>query len=176
LTIRRELRRNALPRGGDLPVHAEGCHLERRQRQATLERDAKLGRFVLAARLAGKSAAGTVAVMRAVFRRLGPRLRSSITFDNDTAFARHGRLASVGFRATWFCDARAFWPKRAVENANGRLRCDLPRDLDRDARSDVQLQEIMRTHNLTPRQGLSCLTPRQAQLGELGQDGRIRFA
>src|SRR3954465_613488 len=45
-TISRELRRNALPRGGYLPVHAEGCYRERRQRQAILERDAKLGRFV----------------------------------------------------------------------------------------------------------------------------------
>ena len=45
-TISRELRRNALPRGGYLPVHAEGCYLERRQRPAVLERDAKLARFV----------------------------------------------------------------------------------------------------------------------------------
>jgi IS30 family transposase len=45
-TISRELRRSALPRGGYLPVHAEGCYRERRQRQAILERDAKLGRFV----------------------------------------------------------------------------------------------------------------------------------
>src|SRR5918997_5961595 len=45
-TVSRELRRNALPRGGYLPVHAEGCYLERRQRPALLERDAKLARFV----------------------------------------------------------------------------------------------------------------------------------
>src|SRR5918998_112008 len=45
-TISRELRRNALPRGGYLPVHAEGCYLERRQRPAILEHDAELGRFV----------------------------------------------------------------------------------------------------------------------------------
>src|ERR671917_53110 len=45
-TVSRELRRNALPRGGYLPVHAEGCYRERRQRPAILERDAKLGRFV----------------------------------------------------------------------------------------------------------------------------------
>src|SRR5919202_4159121 len=45
-TVSRELRRNALPGGGYLPVHAEGCYLERRQRKAVLERDAKLGRFV----------------------------------------------------------------------------------------------------------------------------------
>src|SRR4051812_1149053 len=210
-TVSRELRRNALPKGGYLPVHAEGCYLERRQRPAVLERDERLGRFVrerlpegwtpeqiagwlrrgeerglrpvsleticafihrpgqkgeklwkllprgrarrgrtrarqprstiagrrpthdrpeavqgreeaghwegdllicrrtrpvlvleerkarfvLAARLAGKATAGTVAIMMAVFRRLDPRLRASITFDNDTAFARHGLLASA---------------------------------------------------------------------------------
>jgi transposase, IS30 family len=291
-TISRELRRNALPRGGYLPVHAEGCYRERRQRPAILERDAKLARFVrerllegwtpeqiagwlkrgeerglravsletiyaflhrpgqkaeklwkllprgrakrgrrrareprspiagrasihdrpaavqerkeaghregdllicrrtrpvlvlkerktrlvLAARLAGKSAAETVAVMMAVFRRLDPRLRASITFDNDTAFARHSLLASACAMATWFCDAYASWQKGAVENANGRLRRDLPRDLDLDVLTDAELQDIVLSHNLTPRKCLGFLTPLQALLGELGKDVRIRFA
>jgi IS30 family transposase len=291
-TVSRELRRNALPKGGYLPVHAEGCYLERRQRPAILERDAKLARFVgerllegwtpeqiagwlkrgeerglrpvspetiyafihragqtgeklwrllprgrakrgrrrareprsaiaerrsihdrpeavaerreaghwegdllickrarpvlvlkerktrlvLAARLAGKSAAETVAVMMAVFRRLDPRLRSSVTFDNDTAFARHGLLASACAVTTWFCDAYASWQKGAVENANGRLRRDLPRDLDLDTITDAELQEIVLSHNLTPRKCLGFLTPLQALLGELGRDVQIRFA
>jgi transposase, IS30 family len=291
-TISRELRRNALPRGGYLPVHAEGCYLERRQRPAILERDEQLGRFVrdrllegwtpeqiagrlrrgeerglravcletiyafihragqkaeklwkllprgrarrgrsrarqprsaiagrrsihdrpesvegrqeaghwegdllickrtrpvlvlkerktrfvLAARLAGKSAAETVAVMMAVFRRLDPRLRASITFDNDTAVARHGLLASACAMTTWFCDAYASWQKGAVENANGRLRRDLPRDLDLDALGDAELQEIVLTHNLTPRKCLGFLTPVQALLEELGRNVQIRFA
>jgi IS30 family transposase len=291
-TISRELRRNALPRGGYLPVHAEGCYLERRQRPAILERDTQLARFVrerllegwtpeqiagwlkrgeerglravsletihaflyrpgqkaeklwkllprgrakrgrwrarqprnviaerrsihdrpasvderreaghwegdllicrrtrpvlvlkerktrlvLAARLAGKSAAETVAVMMAVFRRLDPRLRASVTFDNDSAFARHGLLASACAMTTWFCDAYASWQKGAVENANGRLRRDLPRDLDLDALSDAELQEIVLSHNLTPRKCLGYLTPLQALLGELGRNVQIRFA
>jgi len=286
-TVSRELRRNALPRGGHLPVHAEGCYRERRQRPAVLERDERLGRFVrerllegwtperiagwlkrgeerglrpvsletiyafihrpgqrgeklwkllprgrarrgrrprsiagrrsihdrpadvrerkdpghwqgdllirkrtrpvlvlkeretrfvLAARLAGKSAAETVAVLMAVFRRLDPRLRSSITFDNDTAFARHGLLASACAMTTWFCDAYASWRKGAVENANGRLRRDLPRDLDLDALGDAELQEIVLTHNLTSRKCLGFFTPLQALLKELGKDVQIRFA
>jgi transposase, IS30 family len=290
-TVSRELRRNALPRGGYLPVHAQGCYRERRQRPAILERDAKLGRFVrerllegwtpeqiagwlkrgeerglrpvsletiyafvhragqkgeklrkllprgrarrgrrrarqprstiagrrsihdrpesvegrkdaghwegdllickrtrpvlvlkerktrfVLARLAGKSAAETVAIMMAVFRRLDPRLRSSITFDNDTAFARHGLLASACSMTTWFRDAYASWQKGAVENANGRLRRDLPRDLDLDALSDAELQEIVLSHNLTPRKCLGFLTPLQALLAELGKDVQIRFA
>ncbi len=291
-TISRELRRNALPKGGYRPVHAEGCYLERRQRPAILERDAKLGhfvrerllegwtpeqiagwlkrgeerklgtvsfetiyafihragqkaeklwkllprgrarrgrrrarqprrtiaerrsihdrpeavaergeaghgegdllicrrtrpvlvlkerktRFVLAARLAGKSAAETVAIMMVIFRRLDPRLRTSITFDNDTAFARHSLLQSACAMTTWFCDAYASWQKGAVENANGRLRRDLPRDLDLDALGEAELQEIILSHNLTPRKCLGFLTPLQALLRELGRDVQIRFA
>ena len=70
---------------------------------------------------------------------------------------------------TWFA-AYASWQKGAVENANGRLRRDLPRDLDLDALSDAELQEIVLTHNLTPRKCLGFLTPLQALLGELGRD------
>ena len=36
-TVSRELWRDALPRGGYLPVHAEGCYLERRQRPSVRE-------------------------------------------------------------------------------------------------------------------------------------------
>src|SRR5688572_33256286 len=75
--------------------------------------------------------------------------------------------------AIWFCDAYASWQKGAVENANGRLRRDLPRDLDLDALGDAELQEIVLTHNLTPRKCLGFLTPLQALLGELGRDVQI---
>ena len=127
-------------------------------------------RFVLAARLAGKSAAETVAVLMAVFRRLDPRLRASITFDDDTAFARHGLLANACAMATWFRDAYASWQEGAVENANGRLRRDLPRDLDLDALGDAELQEISLSQYITPWKCLGFLIPLQALLGELGKD------
>ena len=128
------------------------------------------------ARLAGKSAAETVAVMMAVFRRLDPRLRSSITLDDDTAFARHGLLAGACAMTTRFCDAYASWRKGAVENATGRLRRDLPRDLDLDTITDAEPQEIVLTHNLTPRKCLGFLTPVHTLFAELGRDVRIRFA
>src|SRR5437588_12135216 len=40
----------------------------------------------------------------AIFARIKPALRKSITFDNDTAFAQHGLLQSMRAMATWFCD------------------------------------------------------------------------
>ena len=156
--------------------HWEGDLLICRRTRPVLVLKERKTRFVLAARLAGKSAGETVAIMMAVFRRLDPRLRASVTLDNDTAFARHGLLASACAMTTWFCDAYASWQKGAVENANGRLRRDLPRDLDLDALGDTELQEIVLTHNLTPRKCLGFVTPLQALLGELGRDVQIRFA
>ena len=93
----------------------------------------------LAARLAGKTAAETISVTLAVFARIEPALRKSITFDNDTAFAQHALLRTMHVMTTWFCDAYASWQKGGVENANGRLRRWLPRQIDIDQLSDEEI-------------------------------------
>ena len=66
-------------------------------------------RLTLMARLTGKTAAETVATMMAVFGRLTQPMRGSITFDNDTAFARHTLLRGMLSATTYFCDAYASW-------------------------------------------------------------------
>ncbi len=133
-------------------------------------------RVTLAARLTGKTAAETVSVMMSLFRRLDPAVRKSVTFDNDTTFAQHDLLRSMFNMTTWFCDAYASWQKGGVENANGRLRRWLPRQLDIDALDDEDLQDIVFTANLTPRKCLGYKTPFQALLAELGKNVQIRFA
>jgi len=133
-------------------------------------------RVTLAARMAGKSAGETIATMLAIFGRVEPNLRKSITFDNDTAFAEHQLLQSMRNMTTWFCDAYASWQKGGIENANGRLRRWLPRSIDIDAIPDADLQEIIMTYNLTPRKCLAFQTPLQALLAETGKSLQIRFA
>ena len=133
-------------------------------------------RVTLAARLTGKTAAETISAMLAVFGRIDPQLRRSITFDNDTAFAQHGLLRTMRDMTTWFCDAYASWQKGGIENANGRLRRWLPRHLDIDRTSDQDIQEIVLTTNLTPRKCLGFKTPFQALVAELGKDIQIRFS
>src|SRR5271166_3433312 len=130
----------------------------------------------LAARLTGKTAAEIISAMLAVFGRIDPHLRRSITFDNDTAFAQHGMLRTMRDMTTWFCDAYASWQKGGIENANGRLRRWLPRHLDIDRTSDQDIQEIVLTTNLTPRKCLGFKTPFQALIAELGKDVQIRFS
>ena len=46
---------------------------------------------------------------------------------------------------TWFCDAYASWQKGGIENANGRLRRWLPRQIDIDKVSDQEIQDIVIT-------------------------------
>jgi len=133
-------------------------------------------RLTLMSRLAGKTAGETVAAMMAAFRRLDPRMRGSITFDNDTCFARHMLLRGMLSATTYFCDAYASWQKGGVENANGRIRRWLPRGTDLDTISEDDIQEIAMTINLTPRKCLAYRSPVEAFLSELGRDVQIRFA
>jgi IS30 family transposase len=78
--------------------------------------------------------------MLAVFARVEPALRKSITFDNDTAFAQHALLRTMRAMTTWFCDVYASWQKGGVENASGRLRRWLPCQIDIDKLSDQEIQ------------------------------------
>ena len=133
-------------------------------------------RVTLAAKLTGKSAAETAGAIMAIFKRLDPILRQSITFDNDTCFARHTVLRDALSMTTWFCDAYASWQKGGIENANGRLRRWLPRKTNLDEVSDEDIQEIVMTYNLTPRKCLGYITPIQALFQNLGRDVRLTFA
>ena len=156
--------------------HWEGDLIICKRTRPVLVLHERKSRVTLAARLAGKTAAETISVMLAVFARIEPALRKSITFDNDTAFAQHALLRTMRAMTTWFCDAYASWQKGGVENANGRLRRWLPRQIDIDQVSDEEIQDIVITANLTPRKCLGFKTPFQAILKELGKDVQIRFA
>ena len=120
--------------------HWEGDLIICKRTRPVLVLHERKSRVTLAARLAGKTAAETISVMLAVFARVDPALRKSITFDNDTAFAQHSLLRTMRAMTTWFCDAYASWQKGGVENANGRLRRWLPRQIDIDKVSDQEIQ------------------------------------
>ena len=102
--------------------------------------------------------------MLAVFARIEPALRKSITFHNDTAFAQRALLRTMRALTIWFCDAYASWQNGGVENANGRLRRSLPRRIDIDKVSDQEIQDIVITANLTPRKCLGFKTPDEVNL------------
>ena len=105
-TISRELRRNALPKRGYLPAHAEGCYLERRQRPAIVERDAKLGRFVRERLLEGwtpEQIAGWLKRGEGAPSTIGPRpsksARTSGHWEGDLLICKRTRPVLVLQRA-----------------------------------------------------------------------------
>jgi IS30 family transposase len=72
----------------------------------------------IAARLTGKAVAETRSVTLAMFGRIDPALRKSITFDNDMASAQHALLRTMRAMATWFCDPEPgyFNPPSAIRH------------------------------------------------------------
>ena len=156
--------------------HWEGDLLICKKTRPVLVLCERKSRFTIAAKLNGKNAEETATAIMCIFKRLDPALRRSATFDNDTAFARHGLLRQALELATFFCDAYASWQKGAVENINGRLRRDLPRKINIDKVCDHELQDIILMHNLTPRKCLGFKTPTQALLHQIGLDIKISFS
>ena len=160
-------------------ARTEGGHWEgdliicKRTRPVLVLHECK-SRVTLAVRLAGKTAAETISVMLAVFARIEPALRKSITFDNDTAFAQHALLRTMRAMTTWFCDAYASWQKggskkpTADYGAGCRVRSTSTRCPTRKSRTSSS-PPISRPENAWASNSF------QAILKELGKDVQIRF-
>ena len=114
----------------------------------------------------GRATRDKIAAMMATFRRLDPRMRGSVTVDNDTCYARHMLQRSMLSATTYLCDACAGWQKGGVENANGRIRRWLPRGTDLDELGEEDIQEIAMTINLTPRICFGYRSPVEAFLSD----------
>jgi hypothetical protein len=115
-------------------------HLQAHPARARLhERES---RVTLATRLTGKTAAETISVMLAVFAQIEPATQVHL---------RPARLAADHARHDHLVLRRlCLVAKGGVENANGRLRRWLPRQIDIDTVSDEKIQDIVLTTKLTP--------------------------
>jgi IS30 family transposase len=126
--------------------------------QAVLALHERQSRILLATRPPSKAADRVAAHLHAILKRLPPRLRQTMTFDNGTEFARHRRLHRLAVK-TFFCDPYAPWQKGGIENAIGRLRRFIPRKTDLATLSDRRFHALLRAYNNTPRKCLDFQTP-----------------
>jgi transposase, IS30 family len=91
-----------------------------------------------------------------------------VTHDNGGEFARHQAVTdSIGLRA-YFCDPRSPWQRGSIENANGRLRRDLPRKTSLAGHTDDDIDDVIWNLNATPRKCLQYRTPIEAFAANLG--------
>jgi IS30 family transposase len=149
--------------------HWEGDLMHfRRQRDILLTLQERRSRLTLARRLLSKDAELTASAIAAELSGLAPRARRTITHDNGGEFARHGDVTKeIGLRA-YFCDPHSPWQRGGIENANGRLRRDLPRKTRLGDYTDDDINDVIWSLNSTPRKCLGYQTPIEAFAANLG--------
>jgi len=129
----------------------------------------RLSMFTLSTPLPSKRADDTTKAMIDLLMDLPKIARKTVTFDNGGEFAGHENVAKTLGLKTFFCDPYASWQKGGVENTNGRLRRDLPRNTNIHAMSQENFDETIDNYNNTPRKSLNWLTPLEAFLENLNR-------
>lgn len=119
-------------------------------------------RYILSSRLPSKKSADTADKMINILQALPPKARKSMTLDNGGEFAQHQKLFDFLAVNSYFCDPYASWQKGGIENANGRLRRDLPRKTRLKQLTKEDFEETIENYNTTPRKCLGWLTPLEA--------------
>lgn len=125
--------------------------------------------FTLADRLPSKKAHTTAAKVVELMVRLPVHARKTHTLDNGGEFAEHGLWKDKLGLSVYFCDPYASWQKGGVENTNGRLRRDLPRNTNLHNLTQEDFDETLSNYNNTPRKKLGWLTPLEAFLSEINR-------
>jgi IS30 family transposase len=123
--------------------------------------------LTLATGLPSKTAEATATSLTELFSGLPVAARRSITCDNGSEFAEHKKLERDLGIPTFFCDPHSPWQRGSIENANGILRRDLPRNTKLTDYSEQDIQDIVWANNTTPRKRLGYLTPAEAFLNQL---------
>ena len=148
--------------------HWEGDLMQfRTQRGSLVTLVERQTRLTLADPLPSKTAEATATTLSGSFAALPEAARRSITFDNGPEFARHHRLQEDLAMQTFFCDPHSPWQRGAIENANGILRRDLPRNTELSDYSHQDIHDIVWAINTTPRKCLGFLTPAEAFIHQL---------
>jgi IS30 family transposase len=149
--------------------HWEGDLMHfRRQKDILLTLQERCSRLTLAERLASKDANDTADAIIDQLAALPSTAVQTITHDDGGEFARHERVKdAIGLRA-FFCDPHSPWQRGGIENANGRLRRDLPRKASLSGYTDEDIDSIVWNLNATPRKCLGFRTPIEAFASQLG--------
>ena len=119
----------------------------------------RTSRFTIFLKQPNKTAATSLASLKAFFANLPPQLRRTITFDNGNEFALHHQLATNQILKTYFCDPHSPWQKGGVENSIGRMRRMLPTKTNLNELKTSDFLRRAQVFNHTPRKCLDFKTP-----------------
>jgi IS30 family transposase len=111
--------------GHDAPKYAT-THVERKSR------------YLIAGKLANKTATETAQVATSAFEQVPKTLRHTLTLDNGKEFARFRDIEKVAGLKIYFADPYSAWQRGTNENTNGLLRRYFPESMGSDS---IDIQE-----------------------------------
>ena len=117
-------------------------------------------RYVMLLHLPG--AHDAEAVLEALTRQvatLPQQLIRSLTWDQGSEMALHGRFTIDSGIAVYFCDPHAPWQRGSNENTNGLLRQYFPKSTDLAVHTQADLDTVAAQLNGRPRKTLGYMTP-----------------
>jgi transposase, IS30 family len=118
-------------------------------------------RYLIAAKLANKTAIVTAAAITAAFRPIPGTLRHTLTLDNGKEFTRFRDIEKGTGLAVYFADPYSAWQRETNENTNGLLRRYFPKGSDfRNVTPEI-LAAAVKILNHRPRKCLGYQTPHE---------------
>jgi len=115
--------------------------------------------FTLSLPLPSKKSCSTAQAIIDVMKDIPQEARKTLTLDNGGEFSKHTDVCKILGIKSFFCDPYASWQKGGVENTNGRLRRDLPRNTNVKTMRQEEFDENIDNYNSTPRKSLKWNTP-----------------
>jgi IS30 family transposase len=106
-----------------------------------------------------KSARSMRRALEKALRRLPPRLRRTLTYDNGLENVLHELTNRVLGTKSYFCKPYHSWEKGSIENRNGILRRYFPKKHDWALTTQKELNKVANKINSTPMKCLGYKTP-----------------
>ena len=118
-------------------------------------------RYLIAAKLANKTAVVTAQAIKLAFRKIPTALRHTLTLDNGKEFARFSGIEKETGLTIYFADPYSAWQRGTNENTNGLLRRYFPKGVDFRTVTQETLAEVVKKLNHRPRKCLDYQTPHE---------------
>lgn len=117
-------------------------------------------RFIIAIKNLNKTASGTALTLISTVKNIKMYIKS-ITFDQGSEFNKYQWIKDCIDADIYFCKPASPYQKGAVENGNGVIRAELPREYDISKLKQKHIAELIREINNRPLKCLDYKTPQE---------------
>jgi IS30 family transposase len=127
-------------------------------------------RFIIAIKNLNKTASGTALTLISTMKNIKKYIKS-ITFDQGSEFNKYQRIKDCIDADIYFCKPASPYQKGAVENGNGVIRAELPREYDVTKLRQKDIANIIDEINNRPLKCLDYKTPQEIFTKYVNQAG-----